>query len=122
MAGQTPNIFGPDELGKRRCDLSNLRLKGTQSTLVIASDFWGEILQWAEENGWEPENNPDLYRSDTGLLVTAEDAFNLSDALEFIAGDLVLHELDVSDKFLKELINGLLKLSIFFQEGSFRIC
>lgn len=105
--------------------MSNLRLRGEDDTLVIGDDFWEEILDWAEDNGWRPEQPACLYRGDTGLLVTACDAGNLGDTLEFIAGDLVLHELDaagVPDTFLTELLDGLQTLTHFFQSGSFRIC
>ncbi len=105
--------------------MSNIRLQSDHDTLVIAEDFWEEILEWAEDNGWFPEQPPDLYRGDTGLIVTAGDAGNLADALEFIAGELVFHktaEAGISDDFLRTPMDGLQTLSTFFQSGSFRIC
>ena len=105
--------------------MSKIRLQGGQDTLVIAEEFWEEVLEWAEDNGWRPEQPPDLYRGDTGLKVTADDAGNLADALEYIAGDLVFHknfEVEISDDFLRKLVGGLETLSTFFQAGSFTIC
>ena len=101
--------------------MQHLRLKSADDALVIGEDFWAEILEWAEDNGWKPHRPSTEYRS-TGLAVTAEDAQNLGDALEFIAGDLVLHELDVSDDFMRELLDALYTLTVFFQSGSFQIC
>jgi len=102
--------------------VSNLRLIGQSDCYVIDSRFWDDLLEWAEESGWKPEHPSVLYRTDSGLHVTDSDADRLADTLEFIAGDIVLHELDVSDEFLRELLDGLLKLTIFFQSGGFRIC
>ena len=100
--------------------MRHLRLKGANDALVIGDDFWEEILEWASDNGWNPLNPTDYYRH-PGRSITAEDANNLGDALEFIAGDLVLHELEVSDDFMKELLDALLTLTVFFQSGSFQI-
>ena len=101
--------------------MSILHLRSNNDCYAIDSEFWDDLLQWAEENGWQPEHPAVLYRTDSGLYVNASDAAKLADALEFIAGDLVLHELDVSDDFLKELLDGLLRLTLFFQAGGFRI-
>ncbi len=123
--GQCCHRNQDDKNSKWRCAVSNIRLQSDHDTLVIAEDFWEEILEWAEDNGWLPEQPPDLYRGDTGLTVTAGDAGNLADALEFIAGGLVFHktvEAGISDDFLRKLIDGLQTLSTFFQSGSFRIC
>jgi len=99
-----------------------LRLQGQNDSYVIDAEFWDDLLDWAEESGWNPEQPSALYRTDSGLHVSASDAANLADTFEFIAGDLVLHEFDVSDHFVKELLEGLLKLTVFFQSGGFRIC
>lgn len=100
-----------------------LKLQGLQDCYTIDSDLWVDLLDWAQDNGWLPEHPRELY--DDGLhrlTVTDNDAANLADSLEFIAGDLVLHELSqVSDSFLRELVDGLLKLTIFFQQGEFVI-
>jgi len=105
--------------------VSNLRLRGVHETLVIGDDFWEEILDWAEDNGWRPEQPACLYRGDTGLQVTAFDANNLGDTLEYIAGDIALFKMDaigVPERFASDLLNGLMTLTTFFQSGSFRIC
>ncbi|HID22906.1 MAG TPA: hypothetical protein EYP14_10975 [Planctomycetaceae bacterium] len=102
--------------------MRKLRLRGAADSYIIDADFWNDLLDWAEESGWEPEQPPVLYRSNSGLEVSASDAANLADTLEFIAGDLVLHELDVPDTFIKELIRTLAVLAEFFQQGGFRIC
>ncbi len=100
-----------------------LKLLGLHDCYTIDSDLWIDLLDWAQDNGWLPEHPRELY--DDGLhrlTVTDNDAANLADSLEFIAGDLVLHELSqVSDRFLRELVDGLLKLTIFFQQGGFVI-
>ena len=99
----------------------NVRLCSTDDSYVIAVDFWIEILDWAADNGWTPEHERICYRGDFELEVSADDASNLADAMEFIAGDVVLHEYEVPDKFLQHLLDSLLKLEIFFQRGEFRI-
>ena len=78
-------------------------------------------MDWAEDNGWTPEHESICYRGQMELSVGHEDAINLSDALEFIAGDIVLHEYEVPYQFLRHLLDSLLKLSVFFQVGEFRI-
>ena len=100
-----------------------IRLQGTADCYTIAPDFWVDLLDWAQDNGWNPEFPRELYDDSLHRLsVTADDAANLADALEFIAGDLVLHELSqVPDSFLRELVDGLQKLTLFFQAGEFRI-
>jgi hypothetical protein len=100
-----------------------IRLQGTQDCYTIDSGLWIDLLDWAQDNGWQPKHPRELYDDCLHhLTVSADDAANLADALEFIAGDLVLHELsDVSDRFLRDLVDSLLKLTIFFQQGSFRI-
>ena len=79
------------------------------------------IIPMAEDNGWSPEHEPICYRGDMDLEVGDDDAMNLADALEFIAGDVVLHEYEVPDQFLQHLLNSLAKLELFFRAGSFRI-
>ncbi|MDA1161947.1 MAG: hypothetical protein O3B13_02480 [Planctomycetota bacterium] len=101
--------------------MSNVRLTNKDDSYVIAVDFWNEVLDWAEDNGWTPEHESLCYRGEMELSVSQEDATNLSDALEFIAGDIVLHEYEVPDQFLRHLLDSLLKLSVFFQVGDFRI-
>jgi len=100
---------------------SNVRLCSTDDSYVIAVDFWIEILDWATDNGWTSEHEAICYRGEFELDVSDEDAGNLADALEFIAGDVVLHEYEVPDKFLQHLLDSLLKLEVFFQQGAFRI-
>lgn len=99
----------------------NVRLCSADDSYVIAVDFWVEILDWAADNGWIPEHEGICYRGDFELEVSLEDATNLADAIEFIAGDVVLHEYEVPDKFLQHLLDSLLKLEVFFQQGAFRI-
>jgi hypothetical protein len=101
--------------------VGNVRLAGRDDSYVIATDFWSEVLDWAEDNGWSPEHEPICYRGDMDLEVGDDDAMNLADALEFIAGDVVLHEYEVPDQFLQHLLNSLAKLELFFRAGSFRI-
>lgn len=101
--------------------MSNVRLCGKDDSYVIAIDFWTEILDWATENGWRPEHEPLCYRGEMPLDVGPDDASALADTLEFIAGDVVLHEYKVPDEFLRHLLDSLLKLTLFFQGGSFRI-
>ncbi len=104
--------------------MSNLRLRGESGSYVIALEFWDDILTWAEENGWEPEQSPDRYRvagNHERLDVTTVDASNLADVLEFIAGDIVLHEMDVSDDFIRKLVDGLMDLTVLFQSSGFQI-
>lgn len=100
-----------------------IRLQGPHDCYTIESELWIDLLDWAQDNGWKPAHPRELYDdSFHHLAVTDEDSANLADALEFIAGDLVLHELSqVSDRFLRELVDNLLKLTIFFQQGGFRI-
>jgi hypothetical protein len=89
---------------------------------VIAVDFWTELLDWAQDNGWEPEHEAMCYRGELAdLEVNDEDALNLGDALEFIAGDVVLHEYEVPDQFLRHLLDSLLKMTVFFQTGAFKV-
>jgi hypothetical protein len=101
--------------------VSNVRLSSKDDSYVIATDFWCEILDWALDNGWTPEHEGICYRGDIDLEVDDDDARNLADSLEFIAGDIVLHEYEVPDQFLRHLLDSLLKLTIFFQAGTFRI-
>ncbi len=101
--------------------MSNVRLTNKDDSYVIAVDFWSEVLDWAEDNGWSPEHEAICYRGQMELSVSHEDAINLADSLEFIAGDIVLHEYEVPDQFLRHLLDSLLKLSVFFQVGEFRI-
>ncbi len=100
-----------------------IRLQGTADCYTIAPDLWVDLLDWAQDNGWNPEYPRELYDDSLHRLsVTADDAANLADALEFIAGDLVLHELrQVPDSFLRELLDGLLNLTVFFHAGEFQI-
>lgn len=98
-----------------------LKLEGGSDSLLIASEFWNEILDWAEENGWIPEHARSYYLTPNDHLVSEQDAENLAETLEFIAGDLVLHEFHVSDRFMRELIDCLSNLVVFCYRGSFRI-
>ncbi len=100
-----------------------IRLQGPQDCYTIESALWVDLLDWAQDNGWRPKHPRELYDDCLHhLMVSDEDAANLADALEFIAGDLVLHELSqVSDRFLRDLVDSLSKLSVFFQQGGFRI-
>jgi hypothetical protein len=102
--------------------VSNIRLEGQHQSFVIALEFWDELLQWAEENDWKPQHAPACYRQADGLEISAADAANLADALEVIAGEMVLYDTLVSERFLKELGDGFMKLIAFFQSGAFRIC
>lgn len=100
-----------------------IRLQGPHDCYTIDSNLWVDLLDWAQDNGWTPKHPRELYDDSLHhLAVTDEDAANLADALEFIAGDLVLHELSqVSDGFMRDLVDSLLKLTIFFQQGGFQI-
>ena len=99
--------------------MSRLRLKGKTGSLVIASDFWGDILTWAEENGWRPEHDRQWYEATQDEVhVSTSDAVNLAETLEFIAGDIVLHEMDdVSDDFIRQLVDGLMELTVLQDVG-----
>lgn len=102
--------------------MSNVRLSGKDDSYVIAVDFWIELLDWAQDNGWNPEQEALCYRGELADLdVSDEDALNLGDALEFIAGDVVLHEYEVPDEFLRHLLDSLLRMTVFFQTGAFKI-
>lgn len=101
--------------------MGNVRLCSKDDSYVIAVEFWLEVLDWARENGWTPEHEWLCYRGEFPCDVDDEDAANLADALEFVAGDIVLHEYQVPDEFLRHLLDSLLKLTIFFQAGSFKI-
>jgi hypothetical protein len=101
--------------------VANVRLCGNGDAYVIAVDFWNEVLDWAQENGWQPEFDFICYRGDMRCEVSDEDAANLADIIEFIAGDIVLHEYQVPDDFLRHLLDTLLKLTLFFQSGGFSI-
>ena len=70
-----------------------------------------------------PQHPRELYDDSLHrLAVSDDDAANLADALEFIAGDLVLHELSqISDRFMRNLVDSLSKLTTFFQQGGFHI-
>ena len=100
-----------------------IRLQGPSDCYTIDSELWVDLLDWAQDNGWEPEHPRELYDDFLHRLnVSTEDSANLADALKFIAGDLVLHELSqVPDRFLRDLVDSLLKLTIFFQQGGFHI-
>lgn len=101
-----------------------IRLQGPHDCYTIDSDLWIDLLDWAQDSGgWQPQHPRELYDDCLHhLAVSTNDAANLADALEVIAGDLVLHELSqVSDCFLRDLVDSLLKLTIFFQQGGFRI-
>lgn len=100
-----------------------IRLQGPSDCYTIESSLWVDLLDWAQESGWQPEFPRELYDDWLhDLSVTDNDAANLADALEFIAGDLVLHELSqVSDRFLRDLVDSLQKLTVFFQQGGFRV-
>jgi hypothetical protein len=104
-------------------DVSNLRLRSEEGSFVIAAEFWDDLLSWAEESGWQPQEPAERYRvgNEDGFSVTDRDAANLAEVLEFIAGDVVLHEMDVSDRFLRELVDALMQLTVLFQKGGFRI-
>lgn len=101
--------------------VANVRLCSHDDSYVIAVEFWAEVLGWALENGWQPEHEVICYRGEFEYEVSELDASNLADSLEFIAGDIVLHEYEVPDDFLKHLLDSLLKLEIFFRAGKFRI-
>lgn len=100
-----------------------IRLQGPLDCYTLDAELWVDLLDWAQDNGWEPKHPRELYDDSLHhLAVSDEDAANLADALEFIAGDLVLHELSqVSDTFLRDLVDSLAKLSVFFQKGGFQI-
>ena len=100
-----------------------IRLQGRADCYTIDSDLWVDLLEWAQDNGWRPQHPRELYDDSLHrLAVSDDDAANLADALEFIAGDLVLHELSqISDRFMRDLVDSLSKLTIFFQQGGFRI-
>ena len=100
-----------------------IRLQGSHDCYTIESDLWVDLLDWAQDNGWQPQHPRELYDDSLHhLAVSEEDAANLADAFEFIAGDLVLHELSqVSDSFMRDLVDSLSKLSVFFQHGGFEI-
>ena len=100
-----------------------IRLQGLLDCYTIDSDLWVDLLDWAQDNGWQPEHPRELYDDCLHHLAVGEDdAANLADAFEFIAGDLVLHELSqVSDRFLRDLVDSLSKLSVFFAQGGFQI-
>lgn len=102
--------------------MSLIRLKGSHDSYVIAEDLWDELLTWAEETGWKPQQVPERYRTDRGVTVTAKDADHLADALEMIAGSLVLSHADVPEEFVRELIDRLMELTNFFHSGGFEIC
>jgi len=101
--------------------VNRLRLERHDDCLVIDARFWEDLVDWAEDNGWKPELPSVLYRSDSGVTVSDSDAANLAEALELIAGDLVLYDLDVPDHFLKDLVRTLMVLTEFLQRGAFRI-
>lgn len=103
--------------------MSRLRLKGKRGSYVIASEFWDDILTWAEENGWSPEHERDWYEAlDSCVRVSTTDAVNLAETLEFIAGEIVLHEMDdVSDEFIRQLVDSLMQLTVLFQADGFEI-
>ncbi len=103
--------------------MSCIRLQGPSDCYTIDTELWVDLLDWAQDNGWDPEHPRELYDDCLHRLTVSDtDAANLADALEFIAGDLVLHELSqVSDRFLRDLVDSLLKLTVFFQQGGFRI-
>ena len=103
--------------------MSCIRLQGRVDCYTIDSDLWVDLLDWAQDNGWKPQHPRELYDDSLHRLsVTSADAANLADALEFIAGDLVLHELSqVPDRFLRDLVDSLSKLTVFFQQGGFHI-
>ena len=100
-----------------------IRLQGPRDCYTIDGELWIDLLDWAQDNGWKPEHPRELYDDSLHhLAVSDEDAANLADALEFIAGDLVLHELSqVPDRFLRDLVDSLSKLSTFFQQAGFLI-
>jgi hypothetical protein len=101
--------------------VANVRLCSKDDSYVIAVEFWAEVLGWALENGWKPEHEQLCYRGEFEFEVEESDASNLADSLEFIAGDIVLHEYEVPDDFLKHLLDSLLKLEVFFRGGEFKI-
>ena len=101
--------------------MANVRLCSKDDSYVIAVEFWAEVLGWALENGWKPEDEQLCYRGEFEFEVEETDASNLADSLEFIAGDSVLHEYEVPDDFLKHLLDSLLKLEVFFRGGEFKI-
>lgn len=101
--------------------VANIRLSGNGDSYVIAVDFWNEVIDWAQEHGWSPEHDFICYRGEFPCDVSDEDSANLADILEFIAGDIVLHEYQVPDDFLRHLLDTLLKLTIFFHAGGFSI-
>lgn len=101
--------------------MSNVRLAGKDDSYVIAVDFWIEVLDWAEDNGWTPEHESICYRGEFELEISDDDASNLADSLEFIAGDVVIHEYEVPDQFLRNLLDSLAKLELFFRSGGFSV-
>ena len=101
--------------------MANVRLSGKDDSYVIAAEFWREVLDWALENGWHPEHEAICNRGELECHICERDASNLADSLEFIAGDIVLHEYEVPDDFLKHLLDSLLKLEIFFRNGEFTV-
>ena len=97
-----------------------LTLEGEGGRFVIGSDFWFEIVEWALQIGWLSEHEIGYYGQ--ANYVSPQDASRLADALDVIGGNLILQSRDkVSDDFITNLADTLLKLQRFSQSGGFRI-
>lgn len=87
---------------------------------LISEQLWTDLLSWAEETGWNPADPPELFR-EIGLTVNAEDAADLADVFEVMAGHLIFVQAGVPENFLRELGRALESLADFFDAGRFQI-
>lgn len=100
--------------------MSLLCLTNEGERYLISSDLWTDLLSWAEETGWKPCAEPEAFR-EIGRSITAEDAANLADVFEVMAGHLIFVQANVSEDFLRELGTALESLAEFFDSGRFEI-
>lgn len=101
--------------------MSNVSLERGCDRFVVGTDFWNDLLTWAEETGWQPEHPRESYCGQHVMRVGDDDARQLANTFRSIASDLTICRVDVPDSFMLELMNKVRQLVDFFQCGSFKI-
>lgn len=103
--------------------VTQLRLKGQETTFSITADAWRELVEIAGKTGWQSEHAPVCYWSDIGLEVSAADARRLSGALEGLCDLLTDNKTRYPDELaVSQLIDSVGLLVVFCARGAFRVC
>ena len=101
-------------------DQARLVLQSSDDRFVIGAAFWGDVVSWANEQGWICDSNERTWNERREF--SADEANRLAEALDVIGGNLVLqaHE-GVSEEFITELADALSTLQRFAESGGFEV-